>query len=215
VLGLPDAHALLLFCLAGLLLLIVPGPSVLYIVGRSIGQGRKAGVVSTLGIATGSLVHVTAAAVGVSAILASSAVAFSIVKYAGAAYLVFLGVRKILGHDRSVAEGAPPESLKRIYVRGVVVNVLNPKTALFFLALLPQFVDPARGLVAVQMILLGLTFSGMGVITDGSYALLASGIGDWLRRRPSFLRRQEVVTGSVFITLGVAAAATGAHHRSS
>ena len=211
----PDVHTLLLFMLAGLLLLIVPGPAVVYVVGRSIGQGRSAGVISVLGIATGSLVHVIAAAVGISAILASSAVAFSIVKYAGAAYLVFLGVRKILGHDRSVAEGAPRESLKRIYVRGVVVNVLNPKTALFFLALLPQFVDPTRGLVAVQMIFLGLIFSAMGVVTDGSYAMLASGIGGWLRRRPAFLRRQEVVTGSVFITLGVAAAATGGHHRSS
>lgn len=211
----PDVHTLLLFMLAGLVLLIVPGPAVVYVVGRSIGQGRSAGVISVLGIATGSLVHVVAAAIGISAILASSAVAFSIVKYAGAAYLVFLGVRKILGHDRSVAEGAPRESLKRIYVRGVVVNVLNPKTALFFLALLPQFVDPTKGLVAVQMIALGLIFAGMGVITDGSYALLASGIGDWLRRRPAFLRRQEVVTGSVFITLGVAAAATGGHHRSS
>jgi len=206
---------MLLFMLAGLLLLIVPGPAVVYVVGRSIGQGRSAGVISVLGIATGSLVHVVAAAIGISAILASSAVAFSIVKYAGAAYLVFLGVRKVLGHDRSVAEGAPRESLKRIYVRGVVVNVLNPKTALFFLALLPQFVDPTKGFVAVQMVALGLIFAGMGVITDGSYALLASGIGDWLRRRPAFLRRQEVVTGSVFITLGVAAAATGGHHRSS
>lgn len=211
----PDVHTLLLFMLAGLLLLIVPGPAVVYVVGRSIGQGRSAGVISVLGIATGSLVHVVAAAVGVSAILASSAVAFSIVKYAGAAYLVFLGVRKILGHDTAVTQGAPRESLKRIYMRGVVVNVLNPKTALFFLALLPQFVDPARGLVAVQMIFLGLIFSAMGVVTDGSYAMLASGIGGWLRRRPAFLRRQEVVTGSVFITLGVAAAATGGHHRSS
>jgi threonine/homoserine/homoserine lactone efflux protein len=211
----PDVHTLLLFMLAGLLLLIVPGPAVVYVVGRSIGQGRSAGVVSVFGIATGSLVHVVAAAIGISAILASSAVAFSIVKYAGAAYLVFLGVRKIFGHDRSVAEGAPRESLKRIYVRGVVVNVLNPKTALFFLALLPQFVDPTKGLIAVQMIVLGLIFAAMGVITDGSYAMLASGIGDWLRRRPAFLRRQEVVTGGVFITLGVAAAATGGHHRSS
>ena len=209
----PDVHTMMLFMLAGLLLLIVPGPAVVYVVGRSIGQGRSAGVVSVLGIATGSLVHVVAAAIGISAILASSAVAFSIVKYAGAAYLVFLGVRKILGHDRSVAEGAPPESLKRIYVRGVVVNVLNPKTALFFLALLPQFVDPTKGLIAVQMIVLGLIFSAMGVMTDGSYAMLASGIGNWLRRRPAFLRRQEVVTGTVFITLGVAAAASGGHHR--
>jgi threonine/homoserine/homoserine lactone efflux protein len=142
-------------------------------------------------------------------------VAFSIVKYAGAAYLVFLGLRKILGHDRVVTEGAPREPLRRIYVRGILVNVLNPKTALFFLALLPQFVDPSRGLVAVQMILLGLIFSAMGVLTDGSYAMLASGIGSWLRRRPSFLRRQEMVTGGMFITLGVAAAATGAHHSSS
>jgi len=209
----PDVNTLLPFSMTGLLLLIVPGPAVVYVVGRSIGQGRSAGVVSVFGIATGSLVHVVAAAIGISAILASSAVAFSIVKYAGAAYLVFLGVRKILGHDRSVAEGAPRESLKRIYARGVVVNVLNPKTALFFLALLPQFVDPTKGLIAVQMIVLGLIFAAMGVITDGSYAMLASGIGNWLRRRPAFLRRQEVVTGSVFITLGVAAAATGGHHR--
>jgi threonine/homoserine/homoserine lactone efflux protein len=211
----PDVHTLLLFMLAGLVLLIVPGPAVVYIVGRSIGQGRAAGVVSVLGVASGSLVHVVAAAIGVSAILASSAVAFSIVKYAGAAYLVFLGLRKILGHDRVVTEGAPREPLRRIYVRGILVNVLNPKTVLFFLALLPQFVDPSRGLVAVQMILLGLIFSAMGVLTDGSYAMLASGIGSWLRRRPSFLRRQEMVTGGMFITLGVAAAATGAYHSSS
>ena len=145
------------FALAALALLAVPGPSVLYIVTQSIRDGRRAGLVSMLGIQTGALVHVTAAALGLSALLVSSAAAFDAVKFAGAAYLVYLGVRRLLGRDEpDLTDPREQVELRRLYTQGIVVNVLNPKTALFFFALLPQFVDPARGPVFVQVLVLGL-----------------------------------------------------------
>ena len=141
------------FALAALALLAVPGPSVLYIVTQSIRDGRRAGLVSMLGIQTGALVHVTAAALGLSALLVSSATAFDAVKFAGAAYLIYLGARRLLGRDEpDLTDPREQVELRRLYTQGIVVNVLNPKTALFFFALLPQFVDPARGPVFVQVL---------------------------------------------------------------
>jgi threonine/homoserine/homoserine lactone efflux protein len=202
----PDAATLLLFVGAALALLVVPGPAVLYIVAQSIDQGRRAGLVSMLGIHTGSLVHVAAAALGLSSLLVSSATAFQVVKYAGAAYLVFLGIRRLLTHDR-VAVGSPPRrSFARLYRQGVVVNVLNPKTALFFFAFLPQFVDVSAGRVGLQIAVLGLIFVALGFLSDGAYALLAGTFAGRVRNSSAFLRAQRWATGSVYVGLGAATA---------
>jgi threonine/homoserine/homoserine lactone efflux protein len=207
----PDASTFLLFAAAALAFLAIPGPSVFYIVTRSLAQGRRAGVTSMLGVQAGGLVHVVAAAFGVSALIASSAEAFTLVKYAGAAYLVLLGVRKLLGRDDGEAglDPAGPTSPKHLFWHGVIVNVLNPKTALFFLAFLPQFVDPSAGPVAPQMLVLGTLLVGLGVLSDGSYALLAAGAGRRLRSAAATRRRLERVSGGVFVGLGVVAALAG------
>jgi threonine/homoserine/homoserine lactone efflux protein len=133
------------------------GPAVLYIVARSVDQGRKAGLASSSGVATGGLIHVLAAALGLSALLASSATAYSFVKYAGAAYLIYLGIRKLRepSHTADEVKHVEPSSLRHIYVQGIVVQALNPKTAIFFFAFLPQFVDPALGSVTLQFLALG------------------------------------------------------------
>ena len=204
---LPDWSGLGLFVVAALVLLITPGPAVLYIVTRSIDQGRWAGLVSMLGVHVGTLVHVAAAAVGLSAVLVASATAFTAVKWLGAAYLVYLGVRRIL--DRtvtgSVASGRP-RRLRRAFLDGVVVNTLNPKTALFFLAFLPQFVDLSRGRAGAQILGLGLLYVLLGTLTDGAYALGAGTAARWLRGRPRFLAGERWVSGGVYIGLGVVAA---------
>jgi threonine/homoserine/homoserine lactone efflux protein len=206
----PSASAMLLFALAALALLVIPGPAVLYIVTRSIHQGRAAGLVSVVGVATGSLVHVAAAALGLSAVLMSSAVAFEVVRFGGAAYLIWLGIRTLRGgREEALPEGSAPSRLSRAYAQGVVVNVLNPKTALFFLAFLPQFVDPGAGRPAPQMLVLGALFVTLGVLSDGTYALVASKFGSWLRTRRTFARNRRYVSGGVYITLGAVAALTG------
>jgi threonine/homoserine/homoserine lactone efflux protein len=208
----PDASTFALFVVAALVLLVIPGPSVLYIVARSVEGGRTSGLISVLGIQTGALVHIAFAALGLSAILASSAVAFSVVKWLGAAYLVWLGLRRIFGGDEEEDVSVEPERLPRVYLQGVVVNVLNPKTALFFLAFLPQFVDPARGAAWTQVLLLGATFVVLALCSDGLYALLSGTAGGWLRRRmkeASFRRGQRFLSGGVLIALGAAAAVSG------
>jgi threonine/homoserine/homoserine lactone efflux protein len=206
----PEPSTLAVFVLASVVLLITPGPAVLYIVARSMAQGRLAGLVSTLGIHAGTLVHVGAAALGLSAVLASSAAAFHTVKYLGAAYLIYLGVRKLLGRAEDASLGAADRrSLARLFRDGIVVNVLNPKTALFFLAFLPQFVNPARGAVAVQVLLLGLVFLALGVVSDGLWAVLAGTAGNWVRRDGRILRAERYVSGGVFVGLGVTTALAG------
>lgn len=197
------------FLAASLVLLITPGPAVLYIVARSLAQGRRAGLVSVLGVAAGTLVHVAAAALGLSALLASSALAYGVVKYAGAAYLVFLGLRRILAPEGPVElDVAERRSLLRLFSEGVVVNVLNLKTA-FFLAFLPQFVDVARGAVASQVLFLGIAFVLLGMMSDGTWALGAGGIGSWARGNPRFLRAERYLSGGVFLGLGLSAALAG------
>jgi threonine/homoserine/homoserine lactone efflux protein len=207
----PEPSTLGIFAIATIGLLVIPGPAVTYIVTRSIDQGRAAGLVSVLGIHVGTLVHIVAATVGLSAILASSAAAYATVKYLGAAYLVFLGVRTVLRtrEDEDGQGSIRPASLSRIFRQGVVVNVLNPKTALFFLAFLPQFVEPSRGPAALQTLVLGLTFIVLGLISDGTYAMLSARLGSWLKSRPRFARNRRLFTGGVLVTLGVAAAVSG------
>jgi threonine/homoserine/homoserine lactone efflux protein len=199
----PDATAVWLFCGAALALLAIPGPAVLYIVVQSAEQGRRVGLASVAGIHLGTLVHVAAATAGLSALIVASALAFSVVKYAGAAYLVYLGVRKLLERSSGEQVERPREPLSRAFRRGIVVNVLNPKTALFFLAFLPQFVDPDRGTVWSQVLILGLLFVALGVVSDSLYALAAGTVGALLRRRREALRYGS---GVVYIGLGAAAA---------
>jgi threonine/homoserine/homoserine lactone efflux protein len=207
----PGAAHLSLFVSAALVLLLIPGPAVLYIVGRSVEQGRMAGFVSLLGIHAATLLHVLAAALGLSAILASSALAFSIVKYAGAAYLIWLGLRKIFGQQGGPEAGADlrHHGRMRLFRDGFVVNLLNPKTALFFLAFLPQFVEVGLGHVAMQITILGLLFTGLGFITDGCYAVAAGTAGTWLKRSQGYLKVERYVSGVLFIGLGLTAAFAG------
>ena len=202
--GLPN---LSLFLLAALILLLTPGPAVLYIVARSLDQGRVAGFVSVLSIEVGNFVHVLAATLGLSAILVSSATAFSIVKYLGAAYLVYLGVRRILERDSAHQPTTfQRQSLIRIFRQGVLVAILNPKTALFFFAFLPQFVDFSKSSFTLQLLTLGFLFVLMAIVTDSLYALLAGTIGQWLKGRRSFLRGERYLAGTVYVGLGVMAA---------
>src|SRR6476620_3648656 len=207
----PGAANLGLFISAALVLLLIPGPAVLYIVARSVEQGRLAGFVSDLGIHSATLVHVAAAALGLSAVLASSALAFSLVKYAGAAYLVWLGLRKIFSRSEAVdlSVSVRGKEYRRLFRDGFVVNLLNPKTALFFLAFLPQFVEVDRGHVAMQIAFLGLLFTSLGIITDGSYALAAGTVGNWLKHSPAYLEVERYVSGVMFIGLGLTAAFSG------
>jgi threonine/homoserine/homoserine lactone efflux protein len=203
----PDLTLWGLFVVASLVLLLTPGPAVLYVVARSVGQGRAAGLVSVLGIHLGTIVHITAAAVGLSALILSSALAFAIVKYLGAAYLIWIGIRTLMTQDPDpAAPVVPAEPLHRAFRDGFMVNLFNPKTAIFFLAFLPQFVDPARGALHWQILILGFTFMGLGIMTDGMFALTAGAAGDFLRRNRRFLRFQRWFAGTSFIGLGVTAA---------
>lgn len=199
-----------IFLAAALVLAVTPGPAVLYIVTRSVDQGRRAGLVSVLGIEIGNLFHVFAAALGISAILMTSALAFEIVKYLGAAYLIYIGIRKLLTPiSRDDAAVVVERNLRRTFSQGVIVAVLNPKTALFFLAFLPQFVDTARGQVPVQSFLLGLMFVCIALVSDSCYALLAGTAGSWLKNSVWYLRFQRYFAGTIYVGLGVYAAVTG------
>lgn len=209
----PDPTTFGLFVAAALALLLVPGPAVFYVVARGVEGGRVAGLVSCVGIEVGTLAHAAFAAAGLSAILASSATAFTVVKWLGATYLVWLGLKRLFGRDEEDSPAAlVPQSLSRLFSQGVIVQVFNPKVALFFLAFLPQFVEPSRGPVWAQMILLGLTFAVVALFTDGLYALLSGTAADWLRRRnesPRFRRAGRYASGSVYLALGAATAISG------
>ena len=210
----PEISTLAIFVVTAVVLIVTPGPAVLYVAARSIDQGRMAGIVSTLGIGTGTLVHVAAAALGISALLVSSALAFNLVKYLGAAYLIYLGMRKLMVRE----EIYRPESLEqtrlaRVYYQGAVVNILNPKTAIFFFAFFPQFVDTAHGSVAFQIFFLGVVFTLIGIVSDGLWALLAGALGRWLKGNLKFLLAQRYFAGTVFIALGITTALSGAHKK--
>jgi threonine/homoserine/homoserine lactone efflux protein len=211
----PSLSTYALFVATALALLAIPGPAVLYVVGRSIDQGRTAGLASVLGITTGTIVHITAATVGLSSLVLASKVAFDAVRYAGAAYLVLLGVRRLLTRGaEDTAEGRAPRTLRRLYTQGFVVNLLNPKTIVFVFAFIPQFVDVGAGHVWLQIFLLGLTFAGLGLASDSLYAIVAGTVADRLRGTPLVARVERWFGGSVLIGLGVAAALV-APHRSS
>ena len=206
----PHAPVLTVFVGAALVMLLTPGPAVLYIVTRSIEQGRAAGLVSVLGICAGTLVHVAAATLGLSALLVSSAAAFTTVKYLGAAYLIVLGIQALARREPLPADAhVARASLRRVFTQGVVVNILNPHAAVFFFAFLPQFVNPSSGRVPLQMLTLGLLFIALAAATDAAWAIAAGAAGDWIRKHPRFTRGQRYVTGGALIGLGAATALSG------
>ncbi len=200
---LPDFPVLAVFLLAMITLNFTPGPAMLYVVARSVGQGRAAGVVSALGVGAGTVAHTFLAALGLSAVLLSSAAAFQWVKFAGSAYLIYLGLRLLWSRPETNAlPQATRESARRLFLQGFLTNLLNPKVALFFLAFLPQFVDPARGSVAVQMILLGLIYNCSATLAKLGVAFVSGSLASWFWRAPGFARWQRRFTGGTFILLG-------------
>lgn len=206
---------LLAFAAAALLLLVLPGPAVMYIVTRSATQGRRAGLVSVAGIHAGTIVHVLAAMIGLSAILAASATAFTVVKLAGAVYLVWLGVQSIRSWRSGLTElprlTVEERPLTRIFVDGAVLNILNPKTAIFFLSFVPQFVDPQTAHPVLDLAALGALFIAIGLLTDGAYALAGGWLGAHLRRSPRAKRTKDLVAGGTYLGLGAVTALTGSH----
>lgn len=207
-----DPSRLTVFCAACVAIAATPGPAVLYCVTRSVEHGRRAGLASAGGVAAGAGLQTVAAAAGLASLLIASPTAFDAVKYTGAAYLVLLGLRRLL--SREVAEldaagGTPDLSLRRAFGQGVVVNTLNPKVTLYLLAFLPQFVDPARGSEALQIGVFGAIFVAIGLVSDTAYALVAGTAAGWLRRRRRFAYLQRYLAGTVFVGLGVTAALTG------
>jgi len=201
-----DISNLLTFFIASVVLLVVPGPAVLYIVARSIDQGKLAGIISVLGIGFGTIFHVAAAAVGVSAIIMTSALAFNILKYVGAAYLIYMGVRKLLNKEENPTTSdikGKDQKASRIFFQGAIVNLLNPKTALFFFAFLPQFVTQNTMSPSVQIILLGTFFILLGTISDGIYALLAGSLTEMLKGNSKILKLQHQLSSFIYIILGL------------
>ncbi len=208
----PSAPTIALFSLAAVALAIVPGPAVAYIVTQSVDEGRRAGIISALGIASGGLVHVAAATIGLSALIASSAAAFTVVKLVGAVYLIAVGIRRILSRDeRDTTVEAERAPARRLYGQGVIVNVLNPKTALFFLAFLPQFVDRQKS-VTLQVAILGLLFASIAFLSDIAYAVLADALAGRVRRSGRAARLRGFATGGIFVALGITAAAAHRSH---
>jgi threonine/homoserine/homoserine lactone efflux protein len=207
----PTIPTLLTFAIAATLLIIVPGPNVLYIITRGIDQGRKAAVVSALGVEVGMLFHIGAAVLGLSALVARSEIVFNVVKYAGAAYLIWMGIVSIRAKVLAVEEPIVSRRAKpiRLFIQGFVVNVLNPKVGLFFVAFLPQFIDPARGGSTTQILVLGGVFLAIALMSDMVYACASGSIGSWLSTRQRIARQRDRFTGVVYILLGAFAAIAG------
>ncbi len=208
----PSVNTLLGFSTAALVLLVLPGPAVMYIVTRSASQGRRAGLVSVAGIHAGTVVHIVAAMVGLSAILAASATAFTFVKLAGAAYLVWLGIQSLRAYRRGTAQpviAVEHRQLRRVFLDGMVLNILNPKTAIFFLSFVPQFVDPNAANAATQLAVLGALFIAIGLVTDGAYALSGGWLGARLTGASAIGRRKDLIAGTTYLGLGVVTAFGG------
>lgn len=204
----PDVGSIIAFGVASVALLLIPGPAVIYILNRSVSDGREVGLAAVAGLELGNFVHVIAASAGLSAVLATSATAFNAVKWLGAGYLVFVGLRTLLVRPKSVSGDSTSVTLKRSFTQGVVVNTLNPKVALFFLSYLPQFIDADKGAAWSQALVLGTVFVLIGCCTDGMYALTASALRDKLLSGRTLPFVQRYVAGTVFVALGVMAATT-------
>lgn len=212
--GVPPAEVLLLFTAASVALAVVPGPNVLFVLAQGIRGGRRAAAVSVFGVHAATLCFVASAAFGLTAVLASSAVAFAAVRYAGAAYLVVLGVRALL--DRRGVDPAAPAvraGAGRTFRQAFAVGIANPKVAVFFLAFLPQFVTPSAGSATTQVLVLGLVFLAVALVLDLGWAMLAGLLAGWLRRHPAVLQRQRFVTGPMYLGLGAYAAVAGGKAR--
>jgi threonine/homoserine/homoserine lactone efflux protein len=203
--ALTDGESLLAFIAAALVVLLTPGPGVIYVVTLSLTQGRRAGLLSVLGLSAGALIQVAAAAVGLSVILLASSAMFSIVKWLGGGYLIYLGVRALTAADRPETVLATARSDGRVFIDGVVVSVFNPKIAMFFLAFLPQFVDASRTSVPQQILMLGCLYVALAIVTDGMYALFASSLRPVLRGRVMGSRVPRYASGAVYIGLGITA----------
>lgn len=205
-----ESSNLMLFVAATALLVVVPGPNSLFVIARSVEQGRRIGLVSCVGVLIGTLVHVLAAALGLSTLLVSSALAFSTLKYAGAIYLVWLGIRTFMREDQIAQHiDNKEQSTFGILIQGIVVNVLNPKSALFFLAFLPQFVDASRGAVGMQVLVLGMIVACVGTTADVFYATISGSFGNAFRHNLKALRTQRYLAGAVYIGLGLMTAFSG------
>ena len=204
----PDIGSIITFGIASIALLLIPGPAVIYILNRSVSDGREVGLAAVAGLELGNFMHVIAASAGLSAVLATSATAFNTVKWLGAGYLVFVGVRTLLTRPAAVSGDSTSVSLRRSFTQGVVVNTLNPKVALFFLSYLPQFIDADKGAAWSQALVLGTTFVIIGSCTDGMYALTASALRKKLLTGRTLPIVQRYVAGTVFVALGVMAATT-------
>lgn len=193
-----------LFIAASALLAVAPGPDIIYVLTRGIAQGWRAGVAAALGFATGCIFHTVLAAVGIAALIRSSGLAFDLVRYAGAAYLVWIGIQALRhAASFSLAGAGEPRALGTIYRQSVIGNMLNPKVTLFFLAFLPQFVDTGAGHVGWQMALLGAVFMVLTAVIFGAVAVFSGWIGAWVRRKPAIGQRLNVFAGVTFIALGI------------
>jgi threonine/homoserine/homoserine lactone efflux protein len=204
---LPDA-SIVLFIVASLAVIVAPGPDNVYVLTRGVAQGREVALASAWGMCSGLLFHTTLAALGLSAILVRSVEVFSVVKYAGAAYLVYLGVKALLSKEEFVpsAEEAPAARLRSFYFRGLTMNLLNPKVAVFFLAFLPQFASPSEattGGVALRLVAFGLIFALLSVVVFSAIALFSGVLGDRLSKNPRFATALRWLTGCVLVGLGV------------
>ncbi|MEO8363268.1 MAG: LysE family translocator [Ilumatobacteraceae bacterium] len=204
----PPLTSMFAFALASIALLVIPGPAVIYILNRSVSDGRRVGLAAVCGLELGNFVHVIAATAGLSAILATSATAFSTVKWLGAGYLIYVGIRTLMRRPVALGTEAEQISVRRSFTQGVIVNTLNPKVALFFLSFLPQFINPDHGSPALQSFIFGSIFIVLGFLSDGTYALVASGLRDKLLRGRTLPVIQRYVSGIVFIALGVVAGST-------
>ena len=193
-----------LFLAASALLAIAPGPDVVYVLARGISQGPRAGFAAALGFASGCVFHTLLAALGIAALIRSSDVAFDMVRYAGAGYLVWIGIQALRHRSAfSIEAASDTRALWTIYKQSVVGNMLNPKVTLFFLAFLPQFVNTQAGHVGWQMALLGVLFMAVTVVVFGAVALFSGWIGAWVRRKPVIGERLNVFAGITFIALGI------------
>lgn len=205
-----DAAHLAIFITATIALLIIPGPTVLYIVARSLEQGRIAGFISVLGIGCASIVHVIFAALGLSALIMQFVLAFNMIKIFGAAYLVYLGIRTLMNQNRPTEVSVIKTiKLSQVFMQGFIVNLFNPKTALFFLAFLPQFADPSRGPIWLQICILGAIFVGIAIVNDGLLALIAGTTKKFFTGSMITAQVQKYISGTIYIILGLAMAFSG------